>query len=263
MVEEPTKRKVGRPKKTVADPDFQLPNKVEGVKVAPGGGRKRIQFLDVLPVNDEALAEPIWDPAEGETKTEYDLFSIYLALGDYRSFNILYREDQRINHGLEVKALVPADDRFRYQNMSTKFRWEERAKAYDYEVMTIERADLQARIREEREARFEFMKSARDRTMVFIDALDPDIHEVRPHEILRIPAILNEDSREEFERPLRDAAKLEATQKNTTAINDLAGLLGAAWSEMQRENNKSQVENGLGQIPADNPIDAEFKEIEN
>lgn len=227
-------------------------------------GRPRHLIQRVAPLSDEYLNEPAWERMTGEPDKEFALFCYYKALGPTRTMGQLFKEE--LKNDPELAADPDAKHRRTkwYENLEVIYRWRERVAAYESEEAREAVAIVEARIKSERDKRYSLLDTAREKATEFIEALDPNIHEIKPHELIKLAAILNDDSRKEYEEPLREQKRLEAAQK-TNGVQNLAGLLNLAQTFLQQQQinevNRRKAEESLPELPEENPIEAEFKTV--
>lgn len=113
-----------------------------------------------------------WDRQAGEPARWFTRFSAFLALGPGRSLNAAARAEQvngaRVSEGAERRAAGA------WQRTAQRWRWRERAEAWDKGQADRERNALEDERREERRGRRALLRTARQKVERALATLEPE-----------------------------------------------------------------------------------------
>lgn len=140
----------------------------------------------------------VWHRLPGEPGLWHGRFRAYLMRDpSRRSIRQVWLEDQR-QRGKPEERIAHRRTPAYWLRAARQWRWQERAAAWD-EQLRLEDAQIwEARRREERDRRYELLRHTRATLNLFLEALDPQIHEIRPAALMRAAVLLNRESRAEF-----------------------------------------------------------------
>lgn len=121
----------------------------------------------------EQITRPdLWDRQPGEPARWFARFSAFLALGPGRSLNASARAEQgdggKVSEGAERRAAGA------WQRTAQRWRWRERAEAWDKGQADRERDALEDERREERRARRALLRTARQKVERALGSLEPE-----------------------------------------------------------------------------------------
>jgi hypothetical protein len=155
---------------------------------------------------------PVWLRQDGEPGLWYQRFLTYRSLGPNRSIRKVYLANQRERGRLPEDQIKQLRLPKHWSDVAREWNWADRALAWDAHVNAELEAQFLERVTLEKDSRFARLAKMTDKWEEFLEALDPNIHEVKPHEIMKMGTLINQDSRAEFEEPLKQRRKDESAQ---------------------------------------------------
>jgi hypothetical protein len=165
---------------------------------------------------EDGLDHPFWLRQPGEPARWFGRFTAYRLLGGTRSLRKAYlthlRERGTLPEGREHAVRVPVG----WAEAARRFAWAERARAWDDALLRETEQAVRERRRREVDERYRLLSRGRDKLHALLEVVDPAdaAQAIRPHEVLKLVALLNRDSRDEFDEPAR---RHKAAERQTTA----------------------------------------------
>lgn len=221
-------------------------------------------MAEALPQTTETALQstddhPSWVRQDGETGRWFTRFSRYRALGPSRSIRKVFLEEQAAKNKYTDEQLKDMRLPQHWSQHSRDWQWPNRALAWDAYVTQELDAEFLERNRLEKDERYDDTQTMRAKWRELVAAIDPNIHEIKPHEIIKMGTLINQDSRQEFEEPLKAKQKAEAGKaEGAVTFEDLVKIA------QQMTPAKVEVHVHADPKPTENKpeiLDGEFSEM--